>query len=136
MFNAGLQKTSKLRVVDNSKIGREAMAAGKPPKIIQVYSDYHRKKPHGEIGRLGDRVKVAIMGQKKQGIIVGMRAKQVHGVPRFDSNNVVLIGEDGSPLGTRIHVPIPYCIRETLKSKSHHKRADYTKLMAIATKFV
>jgi len=132
----GLQRTSKLRVVDNSKIGREAMAQGKPPKIIQVYSDYHRRKAHSSIGVLGDRVKVAILGVKKQGIIVGMRAKQVHGVPRFDSNNVVLIGEDGSPLGTRIHAPIPNCIREILKAKSHHKKADYTKLMAIATKFV
>jgi len=132
----GLQAQSKVRVVDNSKIGREAMASGKPPKIIQVYSRLHDHKPHGAYAVLGDRVKVAILGLKKEGIIVGLRAKQVPGVPKFDTNNIVLIKEDGSPLGTRIHVPIPNCIRQKLKDKSHPKGADYTKIMAIATRFV
>ena len=122
--------------MDNSKIGREAMAQGRPPKVIQVYSKYKAKRPHGAHGKLGDRVKVAILGQKKEGIIVGMKQKQVHGIPRFDSNNVVLIDSSGSPLGTRIHAPIPNCIREVLKDKSHPKKADYTKIMAIATRFV
>ena len=39
----GVQKESYLRCVDNSKIGREAMAEGRPPYIINVYSDLHRK---------------------------------------------------------------------------------------------
>ena len=39
----GLYRESYLRCVDNSKIGREAMAEGRPPYIIQVYSDKHRK---------------------------------------------------------------------------------------------
>jgi len=133
----GVQRQTRLRVVDNSKIGREAMARGKPPKVIGVYSDYRSKRPHHAWGKLGDRVKVAILGLKKEGIIVGLKVKQVHGVPRFDSNNIVLIDSSGSPLGTRIHVPIPQCIREVLKQKSIGKKhADYTKIMAIATKFV
>ncbi len=37
----GVQKQTRLRCVDNSKIGREAMAEGKPPRIIHVYSDKH-----------------------------------------------------------------------------------------------
>jgi len=134
---SGVQRQTRLRVVDNSKIGREAMARGKPPKVIGVYSDYRSKRPHHAWGKLGDRVKVAILGLKKEGIIVGLKVKQVHGVPRFDSNNIVLIDSSGSPLGTRIHVPIPQCIREVLKQKSIGKKhADYTKIMAIATKFV
>ena len=132
----GVNKESRMRVVDNSKIGREAMAEGKPPKIIHVYSHYHSTRPHGAKGKLGDRVKVAIKGQKKQGIIVGLKTKQLPGIPQFDTNNIVLIDESGSPLGTRIHAPIPNCIRDILKKNSHPKKADYTKIMAIATRFV
>lgn len=41
-------KMSRLRVVDNSEIGRKAMAEGKPPKCIHVYN----KKGVGTIGKL------------------------------------------------------------------------------------
>ena len=36
----GAQKQTRLRCVDNSKIGRQAMAEGKPPYVIHVYSKY------------------------------------------------------------------------------------------------
>ena len=72
----------------------------------------------------------------KKGIIVGMRSNQLHGIPRFDSNNVVLIEDSGSPIGNRVQAPIPNCIKPILKRNSHPKKADYTKLFAIATKFV
>merc|ERR1712110_425764 len=81
-YTYGVQRQTRLRVVDNSKIGREAMAQGKPPMVIGVYSKYRAKRPHHAWGKLGDRVKVAILGLKKEGIIVGLKAKQVHGVPR------------------------------------------------------
>ena len=42
-----IQKETRLRVVDNSKIGREAMSEGKPPYCIQVYS----KKKYGYLGK-------------------------------------------------------------------------------------
>merc|ERR1711879_694572 len=38
----GVQRESYLRCVDNSKIGREAMAEGRPPYIINVYSPKHQ----------------------------------------------------------------------------------------------
>lgn len=57
-------------------------------------------------------------------------------VPKFDSNNVVLIDDNGTPLGTRIHVPIPTVLRTILKEKTFAKGADYTKLLAIASRFV
>lgn len=132
----GIQHTTRLRVVDNSEIGREAMALGKPPKVINVSSGYHRRKPHGSIGGVGDRVTVAILGQVKRGIIVGTKVSQKPGRPRFDSNNVVLIGTDGTPLGTRIHAPIPSALRPVLKAKSHPKKIDYTKILSLATRFV
>lgn len=41
-----------LKCVDNSALGRQSVAIGKPPKIIQVYSDKHKKRRHGEMGKL------------------------------------------------------------------------------------
>ncbi|XP_043786980.1 39S ribosomal protein L14, mitochondrial isoform X2 [Apis laboriosa] len=100
-------KLTRLRVVDNSEIGKQAMMEGKPPRCIHVYN----KKG---VGYIGDRVLVAIKGEKKK----------------------VLIDDNGTPLGTRIHVPIPHILRTIMKEKTHSKGADYTKLLAIATKFV
>jgi len=39
-------KLTRLRVVDNSEIGKQAMAEGKPPKCIHIYN----KKGVGTIG--------------------------------------------------------------------------------------
>lgn len=84
----------------------------------------------------GDRILVAIRGEKKKGILVGLKQKQSPKVPRFDSNNLVLIDDNGTPLGTRIQVPIPHILRTKLKNETHNKGADYTKLIAIASRFV
>lgn len=124
-----IRKLARLRVVDNSEIGKRAMAEGRPPRVIHVYN----KK---SVGLIGDRVLVAIKGEKKKGILVGLKQVQKPKVPKFDSNNVVLIDDSGSPLGTRIHVPIPTMLRTKLKEKTHDKGPDYTKLLAIATRFV
>lgn len=124
-----IRNLARLRVVDNSPIGKQAMAEGKPPKVINVYN---RKR----IGTIGDVVLMAIKGEKKKGILVGVVKTQKPNIPRFDSNNVVLIEHNGTPIGTRIHVPIPHILRTILKDKTHAKSADYTKLLAIAPKFV
>ncbi|XP_076640632.1 mitochondrial ribosomal protein L14 isoform X1 [Halictus rubicundus] len=122
-------KLTRLRVVDNSEIGKQAMMEGRPPRCIHVYN----KKG---VGYIGDRVLVAIKGEKKKGILVGLKQNQNPKVPKFDSNNLVLIDDNGTPVGTRIHVPIPHILRTIMKEKTHSKGADYTKLLAIATKFV
>ena len=94
-------KTTKMNVVDNSALGRKAMAEGRPPKyvnreiggdrsiivtsyyrVIHVYARKHYKKAHGNYGKLGDRVLVAILGQMKKGIIVGVKNKQRHAIPK------------------------------------------------------
>lgn len=120
---------ARLRVVDNSEIGKRAMAEGKPPKCIHVYNKQ-------SIGKIGDRVLVAIKGEKKKGILVGLKQKQRPKIPKYDSNNIVLIDDNGTPLGTRIHVPIPTILRTILKEKTHSKGADYTKLLAISSRFL
>ncbi|XP_057671743.1 39S ribosomal protein L14, mitochondrial [Diorhabda carinulata] len=124
-----IQKLTRLRVVDNSEIGKQAMAEGKPPRCIHVYNKTG-------VGKIGDQVLVAIKGEKKKGILVGLKQNQNPKVPKFDSNNLVLIDDNGTPLGTRIHVPIPTILRSILKAKTHAKGADYTKLLGIASKFV
>lgn len=123
-----IRKLARLRVVDNSEIGKRAMAEGKPPKCIHVYNKQ-------SIGKIGDRVLVAIKGEKKKGILVGLKQKQRIKIPKYDSNNIVLIDDNGTPLGTRIHVPIPTILRTILKEKTHAKGADYTKLLAISSRF-
>ncbi|OAD52242.1 39S ribosomal protein L14, mitochondrial [Eufriesea mexicana] len=122
-------KLTRLRVVDNSEIGKQAMMEGKPPRCIHVYNKIG-------VGYIGDKVLVAIKGEKKKGILVGLRQRQNPKVPRFDSNNIVLIDDNGTPLGTRIHVPIPHILRTIMKEKTHSKGADYTKVLAIATRFI
>ncbi|KAI0233681.1 39S ribosomal protein L14, mitochondrial [Lamellibrachia satsuma] len=114
-------KLSRLQVVDNSAIGRAAAISGRPAKCIHVYN----KKG---VGTLGDKILVAIKGQKKKAYIVGVKQKQKPFVPRFDSNNIVLVEESGMPTGTRIRVPIPSMLRG--------KEGDFTKILSIATKFV
>lgn len=84
----------------------------------------------------GDRILVAIGGEKKKGILVGLKQKQDPKIPKFDSNNLVLIDDNGTPLGTRIQVPIPHILRTKMKEKTHNKGANYTKLIAIASRFV
>ena len=42
-----LQKLSRLRVVDNSELGKQAMMEGKPPYIIHVYN----KTGMGTVGK-------------------------------------------------------------------------------------
>lgn len=79
---------------------------------------------------------VAIKGQKKKGVLVGLKQKQKPFVPKFDSNNVVLIEDNGTPVGTRIHVAIPSGLRQILKERSVAKVVDYTKILSIATKYV
>ena len=135
-FNEGIQKLTRMRVVDDSRIGQEAMSLGRPPKVIQVYNKRHNSRVHGAYGKLGDIVKVAVMGELKKGIIVGMRCKQTHGVPRYDTNNVVLISEDGTPLGKNVTVPIPHELKDILKKKTHYKKPEYDKMLKNVHKFV
>ncbi|KMQ87166.1 39s ribosomal protein mitochondrial [Lasius niger] len=105
------------------------MTEGRPPRCIHVYNKVG-------IGYIGDRILVAIRGEKKKGILVGLKQTQAPKVPKFDSNNLVLIDDNGTPLGTRIQVPIPHILRTKMKEKTHSKGADYTKLIAIASRFV
>ena len=109
-------------MVDNSKIGKAAAASGRPVKIIHVYT-------RNGVGSLGDKVLVTIEHEMKRGYIVGCRQKQKANVARIDSNNIVLIDEQGLPLGTRIKAPIPSACRR-------HASPELLKVLALAPRFV
>ncbi|XP_041866114.1 39S ribosomal protein L14, mitochondrial isoform X2 [Melanotaenia boesemani] len=116
---AAIQKMTRVRVVDNSSLGTTPYH--RPPRVIHVYTK-------NGVGKVGDRVLLAIKGQKKKALIVGHKMPGDRMTPRFDSNNVVLIEDNGNPTGTRIKVPIPTHLRRM--------DGDYSKVLAIASSFV
>lgn len=116
---AAIQKMTRVRVVDNSSLGNTAYH--RPPRVIHVYTKTG-------VGKVGDKVLLAIKGQKKKALIVGHKMPGDRMTPRFDSNNVVLIEDNGNPTGTRIKVPIPTHPRKL--------EGDYSKVLAIASSFV
>ena len=83
------------------------------------------------IGTLGDKVLVTIRGQMVRGYIVGVRRRQRAPLPSFDTNNVVLVDNDGAPLGTRILVPVPAALRARAATNE-----ELARVLALATKFV
>ncbi|XP_034025656.1 39S ribosomal protein L14, mitochondrial-like [Thalassophryne amazonica] len=96
-IGAAIQKMTSVRVVDNSTLGNTP--SHRPPRVIHVYTK-------NGVGKVGDRVLLAIKGQK-EAIIVGHKMPGAAMTPRFDSTNVVLIEDNGNPIGTRIKVPGP-----------------------------
>ncbi|XP_066536097.1 large ribosomal subunit protein uL14m [Hoplias malabaricus] len=114
-----VQKLTRVRVVDNSPLGNTPYH--RPPKVIHVYTK-------NGVGKMGDTVLLAIKGQKKKALIVGQKMPGERMTPRFDSNNVVLLEDNGNPTGTRIKAPIPTHLRRL--------EGDHSKLLAIAQRFV
>lgn len=118
------QKLTRVRVVDNSKLALQAYH--RYPTVIHVY---HKSG----FGRVGDVVLLAIGGVMKKALIVGQKQPMGPMVARTDSNNVILIGEDGTPEGTRITVPIPAYLRSVHVWKD---RVQMSKVIAIAGRLV
>ncbi|XP_009878714.1 PREDICTED: 39S ribosomal protein L14, mitochondrial [Charadrius vociferus] len=114
-----IQKLTRVRVVDNSTLGNTPYH--RPPKCIHVYNKTG-------VGKVGDKILLAIKGEKKKALIVGHKMPGPTMTPRFDSNNVVLIEDNGNPIGTRIKTPIPYILRQ--------REGEFSKVLAIARNFV
>ncbi|XP_040207704.1 39S ribosomal protein L14, mitochondrial [Rana temporaria] len=113
-----IQKLTRVRVVDNSALGNTPYH--KPPRCIHIYNK-------SGVGKVGDKILLAIKGQKKKALIVGHKMPGPSMTSRFDSNNVVLIEDNGNPVGTRIRVPISSTLR---------KEGDHSKVLAIAQSII
>ena len=123
-----LQKLSRVQVVDNSKLALDGNIYKRRTRIIHCYKKNNNLSRTRVMAGLGDKVLLAIKGQMKKAIIVGCKQRiRSPNVPQFDKNNVVLIDDDGNPVGTRIMSPIPAFFRT---------RGDLAKIAAIATTFV
>ncbi|XP_031573221.1 39S ribosomal protein L14, mitochondrial-like [Actinia tenebrosa] len=107
-------------VVDNSALGQRTKRNRKPYLI-----GFYRKRKTADIG---DVIRVAVGGKTNKAIVVGTRKTKHHTVPRYDNNNIVLVDDNLAPLGTRIKGPIPSIIRR--------RQAKYSKVLAIASRFI
>nr|XP_033793045.1 39S ribosomal protein L14, mitochondrial [Geotrypetes seraphini] len=116
---SAIQKMTRVRVVDNSPLGNTPYH--RPPRCIHVYNK-------SGVGKVGDKILLAIKGEKRKALIVGHRMPGPSMSPRFDSNNVVLIEDNGNPIGTRIKIPIPTSLRA--------REGEFSKVLAIARRFV
>lgn len=118
-----VRSLTRMNVVDNSLIGRQVKEAGKKVKVIRIYN-----KTRHQMGGLGNKVLVTILGQMKKGIVVGCVQDQKAFIPKFDRNNIVLIDNNNVPLGTRVNAPLPNYLRK--------QGATTARLMAIGSKFI
>ncbi|XP_041034019.1 39S ribosomal protein L14, mitochondrial-like [Carcharodon carcharias] len=110
---------TRVRIVNNSSLGNTP--------YHQLHKCNHEYTKNG-IGKVGGKILLAIKGQKKKALIVSHRMPGLHMTPRFDSNNVVLIGDNGILMRTRIKVPIHISLRQM--------EGNYSKVLALAQKFV
>ena len=116
-----VQFLTRMKIVDDSQLARDGMTYKRAPKIIHVYN----KK---RIGSIGDKILLAVKGQKQKAIVVGCKNEHRRdGLPNFDTNNCVLVDDQDTPLGARVTVPIPAKLRSN---------PNCAKIVAIATKFV
>ena len=76
------------------------------------------------------------MGELKKGIVVGTKTKQKHGVASFDTNNIVLIEDNGTPLGKNVTLPVPIQLKSILQKKTHYKQPEYIKMLKNVKTFV
>lgn len=111
-----------MKIVDDSQLAKDGMTYKRAPKVIHVYNKTG-------IATIGDRVLLAVKGQKQKAIVVGCKneLRKAKFGPNFDTNNCVLVDDQDTPLGKRITVPIPSLLRRNEKC---------AKLIAIATRFV
>ncbi|KAK7799555.1 hypothetical protein U0070_016516 [Myodes glareolus] len=114
-----IQKMTWLHIVDNSALGNTPYH--RPLQCIHVYNK-------SGVSKVGDQILLAIRGEKKKALIVGLHMSGSRMTPRFDSSNMVLIEINGNPVETRIKTPIPTSLRK--------RDSKYSKVLAIAQNFV
>ena len=115
----GVVLLTKLKLVDNSENAK---------KVTRLDRPYCIKLPkNNKVGKFGDVIKIAHRGKVHNALIVSNRMPSKW-LPRYDSSNIILLNDKLDPVGTRIIGPLPSAIRR--------KEGQYSKVIAIATKFI
>ena len=110
---------TKLKLVDNSDNAKRVTRLDKP---------YCIKLPkNNKVAGFGDVIKIAHRGKVHNALIVSNR-KPSKKLPRYDSHNIILLNDKLDPVGTRIIGPLPSSLRR--------KRGEFSKVIAMATKFI
>ena len=110
---------TKLKLVDNSDNAKRVTRLDKP---------YCIKLPkNNKVAGFGDVIKIAHRGKVHNALIVSNR-KPSKKLPRYDSHNIILLNDKLDPVGTRIIGPLPSALRR--------KRGEFSKVIAMATKFI
>ena len=110
---------TKLKLVDNSDNAK---------KVTRLDQPYCIKLPkNNKVAKFGDVIKIAHRGKVHNALIVSNR-RPSKWLPRYDSNNAILLNDKLEPVGTRIFGPLPSAIRR--------KEGQYSKVIAIATRFI
>ena len=110
---------TKLKIVDNSENAK---------KVTRLDQPYCIKLPrNNRLAKFGDIIKIAHRGKVHNALLVSNR-RPSKWLPRYDSNNIILLNEKFEPVGTRIFGPLPSAIRR--------KEGQYSKIIAMATKFI
>ena len=82
-----VQKTTRMKIVDDSQLAKDGMTYKRAPKIIHIYTKTG-------VGTIGDKILLAVNGQKQKAIIVGCKNyERKEGMSCFDTNNCVLVDD-------------------------------------------
>jgi len=132
-----INRLSAVTIIDNSKYGVGQHLS--QPKMVTSY----RRQFRFHLGSVGDLILISVGAEFKRCLFVGQTKYNKTFKPYYDSNNVVVFNDDGSPSGTRILAPIPSWFRDPKEIKKIEQQANkigwdvqMSKVLAICPQFV
>ena len=110
---------TRLTIVDNSENSK---------KVTRLDRPYCIKLPkNSRVAKFGQVITIAHLGKVHKALIVSNRMPSKR-LPRYDTHNIILLNDKREPVGTRIIGPLPSIMRK--------RERDFSKVIAIATKFI
>ena len=95
------------------------------------------------LGSVGDVILITVGAEFRRALFVGQTKYHQTFKPFYESNNVIIFNDDGSPAGTRINAPIPSWFRDPKQIKRIEQQAarvnmdvQMSKVIAICPQFI
>ena len=92
---------------------------------------------------MGDVILITVGAEFRRALFVGQTKYHQTFKPFYESNNVIIFNDDGSPAGTRINAPIPSWFRDPKQIKRIEQQAarvnmdvQMSKVIAICPQFI